>query len=133
MTPHHTLILGRAAGTLSSWVNLGGECWQRSDPDSVLCSYISRQIKPGLPRGLQDEDEEPPHTHTHTRHHTVAQTALSWQRLLVGRSSLVTILMSQSALFSLGQLCAVWTFQSHCSTAKKRKKNSTRRHFKWVM
>lgn len=56
VTLHHTLILGCNAGTLSSWVNFGGECWESSDPDSVLRSYISRQIKPGLPRGQQDED-----------------------------------------------------------------------------
>lgn len=61
MTPHHTLILGSNAGTLSSWVNFGGECW-----DSVLCSYISRQIKLGLPRGQQDENEDSTYTHTHT-------------------------------------------------------------------
>lgn len=56
VTLHHTLILGCNARTLSSWVNFGGECWESSDPDSVPRSYISRQIKPGLPRGQQDED-----------------------------------------------------------------------------
>lgn len=64
VTPHHTLILGHSVRTLSSLVNFGGECCERSDPDSVLCSYISRQIKPGLPRGQQDEDEEPTCTYS---------------------------------------------------------------------
>lgn len=72
MTPHHTVILGHDAGTLSSWVNFGGECWERSDPDSVLHSYISRQIDPGLPRGQQDEDEDS--TYTHCPNRTVMAT-----------------------------------------------------------
>lgn len=50
--------------------------------------------------------------------------------ILLGRSGLITILMSQNALFSLGQLRAVWKFQSHCSIPQK---SSTRRHFNWVM
>lgn len=123
VTLHHTLILGCNAGTLSSWVNFGGECWESSDPDSVLRSYISRQIKPGLQRGQQDEDS------TYTTSHC-PQTALSWQHLLLGRSCLIIILMSQNALFSLGQLCVVWKFQSHGSIPPK---SSTERHFKCVM
>lgn len=128
VTPQDTLVSGRDAGTLSSWGNFVGECWESSDPDSVLHSYISRQGKNGVTKRTAGWGWGLAYTYT---------TSQCWPNGTV----MVTLPLGQ-VLFYRHPNDPKCTFQSGTTLCCLKvpvtlqhhpKKSSTGRHFKWVM